>query len=59
MFPGGQIILQNCDGVYPVIGNYRDDFNEIFCRAVKIRKEGCLPGCLNINDVLAKVSAHS
>ena len=52
MFPGGHIILQNCDGVYPIIGNYLDDFNEIFVRAVKIRKEGCHLGCFNINDII-------
>jgi hypothetical protein len=58
MFPGGHIILQNCDGVYPVIGNWFDDFNEIFGRAVKIREQGCRPGSLNVNDVLAKVDSE-
>jgi len=52
MFPGGHIILQNCDGAYPVIGSYRDAFNDVFARSFAMRQNGCLTGTLNINDIL-------
>jgi hypothetical protein len=53
MFPGGHIILQNCDGVYPVIGNYRDHFKDIFAQAVAVRRNGCHHGTFNVNDLMA------
>jgi hypothetical protein len=52
MFPGGHIALQNCDGVYPIVGSFADTFNDIFTRAVEIRKRGCDKSGMNINDVL-------
>ncbi len=27
--PNGNIIFQNCDGIYPVIGNYKNSLKEI------------------------------
>jgi len=52
IFPTGDIILQNCDGVYPVVGNYNQPFNKVFENAVLARNIGCLNGCRNINDIL-------
>jgi hypothetical protein len=52
MFPGGEIIMQNCDGVYPVIGSYEDNFNDIYARAYATRKQGCTPGVKNVNDIM-------
>lgn len=55
IFPTGHVILQNCDGVYPVVGHIKTaNFDEVFARGVWIRKEGCRKDCLNINDLLAE-----
>lgn len=53
LFPPGYIILQNCDGVYPVIGHIDDmDFTEAFERGRDARITGCNKKCMNINDLL-------
>jgi hypothetical protein len=41
VFPTGHIIFQNCDGVYPVLGDCSSSFKDIFAAAVAIRSEGC------------------
>jgi hypothetical protein len=56
IFPTGDIIMQNCDGVYPVIGNYRQHFTQIFYNARNYRLTGCREDhtTWNINDVLCE-----
>ena len=56
IFPTGDIILQNCDGVYPVFGTiYRHNFNEAFAWGQHIRTYGCNKGDENINDLLSQL----
>jgi len=53
VFPTGHIIFQNCDGVYPVVGDCSNIFTEVFRKAVAIREETCQAQTLqNINEVL-------
>ncbi len=57
VFVTGDIILQNCDGAYPVIGDiYRTKFEDIVSRARQIRTESCKhmtdTTLVDINDVL-------
>ena len=54
LFPSGDFILQNCDGVYPVLGDLKYSFRNIFNRARSIREQGCVKGCYNVNDILRK-----
>ncbi len=57
IFPTGDIILQNCDGVYPVIGHIKkDSFLDAFVNAQVIREKGCLKGMPNINDILKEAN---
>ncbi|MFW9871730.1 MAG: radical SAM protein [Candidatus Thorarchaeota archaeon] len=51
MEPNGNIIFQNCDGVYPVVGNYKNTLEEIEERIYNIieKKEK------DINDWISKV----
>lgn len=56
IFPTGHIILQNCDGAYPVIGTYDEPFDSLFNKAVKVRKLGCYDKEQDINGVLREVS---
>lgn len=56
IFPTGHIILQNCDGVYPVVGHIeKTPFNEAFEEGVSIRTIGCGMKRTNINDLLSLV----
>jgi hypothetical protein len=44
--PNGTIIFQNCDGVYPVVGNLSESFSEIDTRVQGMRETGfsvCCP----------------
>jgi hypothetical protein len=53
IFPTGDIILQNCDGVYPVISNYESSFEVAYALAKDIRLG--IRNChnnKNINDVI-------
>lgn len=55
IFPTGHIILQNCDGVYPVIGHVNGtNFEQAFKMGQIIRTEGCSRGHMNVNDLLGK-----
>ena len=54
IFPTGHIILQNCDGVYPVLGHISDmNFNEALDRSKDIRATGCSLKCTNVNDLIS------
>ena len=57
IFPTGHIILQNCDGVYPVVGHIsRTTFVKAFNEGVRVRTRGCNKGCvLNINDLVSQL----
>lgn len=58
IFPTGDILLQNCDGVYPVVGHIKTHtFDQVFRAAVVIRLQGCAQGCRNVNDVLDEARA--
>ncbi len=58
IFPTGHIILQNCDGVYPVIGHIsKDSFEDAFIQGQAIRERGCLEGMSNINFLLESIEA--
>ena len=52
IFPTGHIIFQNCDGVYPILGNCSDTFDFVLKRAILIRKATCKRTYLTINEVL-------
>lgn len=53
IFPTGHIILQNCDGVYPIVGHIgKDTFDDAFVKGQVVREQGCLPNCPNINDLI-------
>lgn len=53
IFTTGHIILQNCDGVYPVVGHIENtSFMEAFEAGVKIRTLGCEKAkTRNVNDI--------
>ena len=52
IFVTGHIILQNCDGVYPVIGHIEQmGFAEAFEKGRELRTIGCDRTCMNINDL--------
>ncbi len=51
VFPTGDIILQNCDGAYPVISDYTQPFGELDKHVRRIRQNGCCQGYPSINDV--------
>ena len=38
--PNGELIFQNCDGVYPVVGNIDEPFAKIDKRVTEMRKVG-------------------
>jgi hypothetical protein len=38
--PDGTIIFQNCDGIYPVVGNIYESFADIDARIIDARKDG-------------------
>lgn len=40
IFPTGDVLLQNCDGAYPIVGNIRDGFDFVFDKAVQVRRKG-------------------
>lgn len=52
IFPTGHIIMQNCDGVYPVVGTINYPFSKVFENAVKVRTEGCNYEYYNVNDAM-------
>jgi len=52
ILPTGDIILQNCDGVYPVIGTYKQSFSVLHLKAIQMRKVSCFKIHKNVNDVL-------
>ena len=52
IFPTGDVLMQNCDGVYPVLGTCEDPFDVLFNRAVIVRNMGCGRVCRNLNDIL-------
>lgn len=54
VFPTGDIILQNCDGAYPVISNYTKPFSELAAHVQAIRRRGCRNEYRTINDVMRK-----
>lgn len=62
LFPTGDVLLQNCDGAYPVVSHISEGFTVAFDNAVRVRKSG-LCECKqlsNINDILErKVDAYS
>jgi len=35
--PYGDVMFCNCDGVYPIVGTYNDDFNEVVKNGLNIR----------------------
>ena len=37
--PDGTIIFQNCDGVYPVVGNLVESFSQLDARVTRMRRE--------------------
>ncbi|PIT88814.1 MAG: hypothetical protein COU29_00325 [Candidatus Magasanikbacteria bacterium CG10_big_fil_rev_8_21_14_0_10_36_32] len=40
--PHGDIMFCNCDGVYPIIGTYNDDFNAVVKKGINLDKShGC------------------
>jgi hypothetical protein len=43
--PDGSIIFQNCDGVYPVVGNIREPFRSTDERVQQMRINGFAPAC--------------
>jgi hypothetical protein len=43
--PDGSIIFQNCNGVYPVVGNIREDFATLHRNVQKLRKWGFQQVC--------------
>ena len=50
--------MQNCDGVYPVVGHIRTHtFDQVFRAGVEVRLGGCATGCRNVNDVLDEARA--
>ncbi len=51
VFPTGDIILQNCDGAYPVISDYTKPFGELAAHVRAIRESGCCQGYPSVNDV--------
>lgn len=53
VFPTGDIILQNCDGVYPVVGTiYQNTFSDVFKKGVQVRECGCSAVDVDLNDIL-------
>ncbi len=52
VFPTGDIILQNCDGAYPVISDYTQPFSELGKHVRLIRESGCCQGYPSVNDVV-------
>ena len=52
IFPTGDILFQNCDGVYPVIGNISQSFQEVLDVAISIRTNTCSRCLKNLNDIL-------
>lgn len=53
IFPTGHIIMQNCNGVYPVVGTLNYKFKDVLENAINFRTNGCNPSiCYNINDVI-------
>jgi len=54
IFPTGDILFQNCDGVYPVIGDIHLPFHEILKRAISIRQNTCNRSYKNLNDILGE-----
>ena len=53
IFPTGDIIMQNCDGVYPVVGHIKTTtFTEAFDEGVRVRMGGCGRRCKNVNDLI-------
>lgn len=53
VFPTGDVIFQNCDGVYPVVGPVELGFDKLFDKALEIRTETCFANSYaTINDVL-------
>ena len=43
--PDGTIIFQNCDGVYPVVGDLGESFSGLGARVTKMRREGFRDVC--------------
>ncbi len=46
ILPDGCILFQNCDGIYPVVGNINESFCEIDTRIQEMRKNGFNERCL-------------
>jgi len=57
LFPTGDVILQNCDGAYPIIGRIEDGFDSVFANAVDLRCMGknLCKNTKNINDILLMI----
>lgn len=50
LFPTGDVVLQNCDGAYPVVSHIKEGFTVAFDRAVQIREKG-LRECVWLHDL--------
>jgi hypothetical protein len=60
--PDGTIIFQNCDGVYPIVGTIREDFQVINARVQKLRADGFASVCSHYpggNPPLTQISNYS
>lgn len=51
LFPTGDIIFQNCDGVYPVIGTFETPWEELKKNITRIRSQGCHGFETTVNDL--------
>lgn len=57
LFPTGHVLLQNCNGVYPIISHIKEGFITAFNNAVRVRQNG-ISECAkleSINDILSKM----
>lgn len=51
--PDGSIIYQNCEGVYPVIGNIREPFRKLDTRVQQLRKDGFSRVCSHYDAAMS------
>lgn len=49
LLPTGDILFQNCDGEYPIVGNYKVPFKELYSRAKSFRYNTCKIG-IGLNE---------
>ena len=47
--PNGEIIFQNCDGIYPVVGTLDDSFSKIDKRITNMKEHGFYDVCSHFN----------